>query len=96
VQFPIAMKKIKELDEIMDNLNDDLRDALDAYVSTPLQQQDRLREAAANARQLLEKFTKYVEKSPLLAAIDAKEFANVQIKAPMMTAMRDLARTIAA
>jgi hypothetical protein len=89
------MKKIKELDEIMDNLNDDLRDALDAYVSTPLKQQDRLREAADNARQLLDKFTRYVEKSPLLAAIDAKEFANVQIKAPMMTAMRDLARTIA-
>jgi hypothetical protein len=94
VQFPIAMKKIKELDEIMDNLNDDLRDALDAYVSTPLKQQDRLREAAANARELLEKFTKYVETSPLLDAVDAKEFANVQIKAPMVAAMRDLARTI--
>jgi hypothetical protein len=95
VQFPIAMKKIKELDEIMDNLNDDLRDALDAYVSTPLKQQDRLREVAANARQLLENFTRYVDKSPLLAAIDAKEFANVQIKAPMVAAMRDLARAIA-
>jgi hypothetical protein len=95
VQFPIAMKKIKELDEIMDNLNDDLRDALDAYVSTPLKQQDRLRETADNARKLLEKFTKYVETSQLLDAVDAKEFANVEIKAPMMTAMRDLARTIA-
>ncbi len=95
VQFPIAMKKIKELDQIMDNLNDDLRDALDAYVSTPLKQQDRLRETADNARQLLEKFTKYVETSQLLDAVDAKEFANVQIKAPMMTAMRELARTIA-
>ncbi|HJQ79295.1 MAG TPA: hypothetical protein VJ828_05035, partial [Lacipirellulaceae bacterium] len=94
VQFPIAMKKLKELDEIMDNLNDDLRDALDAYVSTPLKQQDRLREMATNARQLLDNFTKYVNDSALLTAIDQKEFADVQIKAPMMAAMRDLARTI--
>jgi hypothetical protein len=94
VQFPIAMKKLKELDEIMDNLNDDLRDALDDYVSTPLKQQDRLREKAESARQLLDNFGNYVFKSPLLAAIDKKEFANVQIKAPMMTAMRELARTI--
>jgi hypothetical protein len=94
VQFPIAMKKLKELDEIMDNLNDDLRDALDAYVSTPLKQQDRLHEMATNARQLLDNFTKYVNDSALLTAIDQKEFADVQIKAPMMAAMRDLARTI--
>jgi hypothetical protein len=94
VQFPIAMKKLKELDEIMDNLNDDLRDALDAYVSTPLKQQDRLREKAENARQLLDNFGNYVFKSPLLTAIDKKEFADVQIKAPMMAAMRELARTI--
>jgi hypothetical protein len=94
VQFPIAMKKIKELDEIMDNLNDDLRDALDAYVSTPLKQQDRLRERAASASKTLDNFANYVIKSPLLAAIDAKEFADVQIKAPIMAAMRDLARTI--
>jgi hypothetical protein len=94
VQFPIAMKKLKELDEIMDNLNDDLRNALDAYVSTPLKQQDRLREMATNARLLLDNFGKYVFSSPLLAAIDKKEFANVQIKAPMMAALRDLARTI--
>ena len=94
VQFPIAMTKLKELDEIMDNLNDDLRDALDAYVSTPLKQQDRLRATASNAREILDNFTKYVNDSPLLDAIDAKEFADVRIKAPMVMAMRELAKTI--
>lgn len=93
-QFPIAMKKLKELDDIMDNLSDDLRDALDAYVSTPLKNQARLTEFGNNAKQLLENFTNYVERSPLLAAIDQKEFADVEIKAPMAAAMRDLAKTI--
>jgi hypothetical protein len=93
-QFPIAMKKLKELDDIMDNLSDDLRDALDAYASTPLKQKDRLHEYGENARKILDGFTDYVDKSPLLAAIDQKEFADVQIKTPMAAAMRDLAKTI--
>jgi hypothetical protein len=93
-QFPIAMKKMKELDAIMDHLSDDLRDALDAYVSTPLKQQSRLKELGGNAKQLLDKFVDYVDRDPLLAAIDQKEFADVQIKAPMEVALRDLAKTI--
>ena len=94
-QFPIAMKKMKELDDIMEHLNHDLRDALDAYVSTPIKQQDSLHQKAETARQLLERYTKYVSDSPLLAAIDHKEFADVEIQKPMLTAMRDLAKTIA-
>jgi hypothetical protein len=94
-QFPIAVNKLKELDAIMDNLSDDLRDALDAYVSTPLRQQERLRELGSQARQLVETFADYVEKSPLLDAIDQREFADVEIKRPMSKALRELAKTIA-
>jgi hypothetical protein len=94
-QFPIAMNKMKELDDIFEHLNHDLRDALDAYVSTPLKQQDILHQKAETARQLLERYTKYVDDSPLLAAIDHKEFADVEIQRPMLSAMRDLAKTIA-
>jgi hypothetical protein len=93
-QFPIAMNKLKELDEIMDNLNDDLRDALDAYVATPLNQQARLKELGTSARELLDTFATYVDRSDLLAAIDQREFADVQIQGPMARAMRDLAKTI--
>jgi hypothetical protein len=93
-QFPIAMNSLKKMDEIMDNLSDDLRDALDAYVSTPLAQQAKLQEFGTRARDLVDSFVSYVDKSPLLDAIDKKEFADVQIKAPVSAALRELAKTI--
>jgi hypothetical protein len=94
-QFPIAVKKLKELDDIMDNLNHDLRDALDEYAHTPLNKKDRLHELAANARQIVDSFADYVEGSDLLTAIDQKEFADVQIKAPLSAALRELEKTLA-
>ncbi len=94
-QYPIAVKKLKELDDIMDNLNHELRDALDEYVHTPLNKKEELHELAANARQIVDSFADYVEGSDLLKAIDQKEFADVQIKAPLSAALRDLEKTLA-
>jgi hypothetical protein len=54
-----------------------------------------LRELGGQARQLVETFADYVEKSPLLEAIDQREFADVEIKGPMSKALRELAKTIA-
>jgi len=94
-QFPIAVAKLKELDEIFDNLNHDLRDALDQYVHTPLNKKDLLAQHAASARQIVDNFADYVEGSDLLTAIDQKEFADVQIKAPLSAALRELEKTLA-
>jgi hypothetical protein len=94
-QFPIAVAKLKELDEIFDNLNHDLRDALDEYVHTPLNKKDLLEQHAASARQIVDTFADYVEASDLLTAIDQKEFADVQIKAPLSAALRELEKTLA-
>jgi hypothetical protein len=94
-QYPIAVKKLKELDDIFENLSHDLRDALDNYVHTPLNKKQQLEELAASARQLVDKFADYVEGSQLLTAIDQKEFADVQIKAPLSAALRELEKTLA-
>ena len=93
-QFPVVMEKLGELDEIMDNLNDDLRDTLDAYISTSRKQASRLTELGGQAKQLLADYVRYVNTSPLLAAIDQKEFADVTLKAPIERALKKLARTI--
>jgi hypothetical protein len=94
-QFPIAIAKLKELDEIFDNLNHELRDALDSYVHTPANKKHLLEERAASARQIVDTFADYVEASPLLTAIDQKEFADVQIKAPLSAALRELEKSLA-
>jgi len=94
-QYPIAVEKLKELDSILDNLSDELRDALDKYVHTPPTKKEQLQVLATTARQLVDTFADYVEGSDLLTAIDQKEFADVQIKAPLSAALRELEKTIA-
>ena len=94
-QLPVVLDRLGDLDEIMDNLSDDLRDVLDAYVGTRLDDRRRLEELAEEARQTLTTFQDYLSKSELLAAVDQKEFANVTIKAPMESALRKLAAAIA-
>ena len=47
------------------------------------------------ARQIVDNFADYVEGSDLLTAIDQKEFADVQIKAPLSKALRELEKTLA-
>ena len=81
-QFPIAVKKLKELDDIFDNLSHDLRDAL---MSTCIHRSTKKKNCMSSpeTRKLVDTFADYVEASPLLTAIDQKEFADVQIKAPL-------------
>lgn len=93
-QFPVVQRKLGDLDEILDNLNDDLRVTLDAYVSTPLRNQQKMEELAEEAKQLLNGYMSYVKKSPLLDGIDQKEFANVTMKAPLLKALQQLERAI--
>ena len=93
-QFPVVQRKLGDLDEILDNLNDDLRVTLDAYVSTPLRNQQKMQELADEAKQLLGGYMSYVQKSPLLDGIDQKEFANVTMKAPLLKALKQLERAI--
>ena len=93
-QFPVVQRKLGDLDEILDNLNDDLRVTLDAYVSTPLRNQQKMEELAEEAKQLLGGYMSYVQKSPLLDGIDQKEFANVTMKAPLLKALKQLERAI--
>ena len=78
----------------MDNLNDDLRDALQDYAATSLKQEAKLKKHGQRAVQLLDTYLDYVKSSPLLDAIDKKEFADVVVKAPLQTALTKLAETI--
>ena len=95
-QFQVARTKLRELDEVMDNLNDDLRDALQDYAATPLKQQAKLQQHGEKAVQLLDTYLSYVERSALLDAIEKKEFADVSVRTPLQTALKKLAQTIRA
>ena len=46
-QFPKVVAGCKAIDEILDNLDDELRDTLDQYASTPLRNQRKLQALAA-------------------------------------------------
>ncbi len=93
-QFPKIVQGCKDIDAIMDNLDDELRDTLDKYASTPLKNQAKLRDLAASAREVLDRYCKYVEGNQLMKAIDLKEFADVTIHAPVMKALNDLRKAL--
>jgi hypothetical protein len=93
-QFPKVVKGCKEIDAILDNLDDQLRDTLDQYASTPLKNQAKLHSLAATAREILDRYHSYVEGNPVLRAIDTKEFADVTIHAPIMKALADLRKAM--
>jgi hypothetical protein len=94
-QFPKIVQGCKDIDSILDNLDDALRDTLDRYASTPLKQQAKLHELAANAKEILDGYRDYVENNAVMKAIDQKEFADVTIHAPIMKALNDLRKTLA-
>jgi hypothetical protein len=94
-QFPKVAKGCKDIDDILDNLDDNLRDTLDKYASTPLKDQAKLHTLAATATEILDRYVKYVESNPIMKAIDSKEFADVTVHAPIMKALGDLRKALA-
>lgn len=94
VQFPKVIAGCKAIDAILDMLDDELRDTLDQYASTPLRAQDKLAALASSADAVLDRYQRYVDSDPLLKAIDLKEFADVQVHAPVSKALRDLRKAL--
>jgi hypothetical protein len=93
-QFPKIVAGCKGIDDIMDNLDDELRDTLDQYASTSLKNQAKLQQLATSATEILDRYTKFVEGNEVMKAIDLKEFADVTIHAPVLKALRDLRRAL--
>lgn len=94
-QYPKVVAGCKAIDEILDNLDDELRDTLDRYASTPVLAQDKLAALAATAVEVLDRYHRYVAGNALMRAIDQKEFADVTVHAPVMKALGDLRKALA-
>jgi hypothetical protein len=93
-QFPKIVKGCKDIDAILDNLDDQLRDTLDQYASTSLKNQTKLHSLAATATEILDRYRAYVEGNPLMQALDSKEFADVTIHAPIKKSLADLRKAL--
>jgi hypothetical protein len=93
-QFPKIVAGCKEIDSILDNLDDELRDTLDQYASTPLHNQQKLHALAATAGKTLERYQSYVANNGVMRAIDQKEFADVTVHAPVIKALADLRKAL--
>jgi hypothetical protein len=93
-QFPKIVAGCKAIDDILDNLDDELRDTLDQYASTPLRNQRKLHAIAATARKVLDRYEEFVASNKLMRAIDQKEFADVVVHAPVTKALSDLRKAL--
>lgn len=94
-QFPKIVAGCQAIDDILDNLDDDLRDTLDRYASTPLRQQKKLNALAATAIEVLDRYQKFVAGNAMMRAIDQREFADVAVHAPVTKALGDLRKALA-
>lgn len=94
-QFPKVVQGCRAIDEILDNLDDELRDTLDQYASTPVKNQRKLIDLAAAANEVLDRYLEFVAGHALMKAIDKKEFADVTVHAPVMKALKDLKQSLA-
>jgi len=94
-QFPKIVEGCKQIDAILDNLDDELRDTLDQYASTPLHNQKRLQDLAVTAAEILERYQRFVANDKMMQAIDHKEFADVTVHAPVTKALADLRKAFA-
>lgn len=94
-QWPKVVAGCKAIDDILDNLDDELRDTLDQYASTPLRNQKKLEELATTASEVLERYQRFVAGNALMRAIDEKEFADVEVHAPVTKALADLRKALA-
>lgn len=95
--FKVATSKLKQLDGIMDNLGDDLRDILDKYVSTPKSKQDVLRQLASEASTTVNRFLDYVSKDTLLNAVDSESemgVGDIKVREPLQNALKKLVSTL--
>jgi hypothetical protein len=93
-QFPKIVAGCKEIDSILDNLDDELRDTLDQYASTPLRNQTKLHALADTAKQTLDRYQRFVANNGVMRAIDEKEFADVTVHAPVVKALADLRKAL--
>jgi hypothetical protein len=93
-QFPKIVQGCKDIDAILDHLDDDLRDTLDQYVATPVKNQTKLLSLAGEAVEILDRYQQFVANSPLMKAIDEKEFADVTIYGPVMKALGDMKKAL--
>ena len=93
-QFPKVVQGCKDIDAILDNLDDELRDTLDQYASTSLKNQSKLHALAATAAEIVDRYRTFVQGNQLMKAIDKKEFADVTIHAPIMKALGDLRKAL--
>ncbi len=89
-QYPKIQKGCQDIDAILDHLDDELRDTLDQYASTPLNNQPRLHALARSASVVLDRYLQYVNNDPILKAVDKKEFADVVVHAPILKALTAL------
>ena len=94
-QFPKIVAGCKAIDTILDNLDDELRDTLDRYASTPLRSQDKMAALAATAAEVLDRYQRYVAGNAVMRAIDEGEFADVTVHAPVVKALGDLRKALA-
>jgi hypothetical protein len=95
--FKVASSKLKQLDTIMDNLGDDLRDILDKYVSTPKSKQAVLQQLASEASATVNRFLDYVGKDALLNAVDNEQemgVADIKVREPLQNALKKLVSTL--
>jgi hypothetical protein len=93
-QFPKVVAGCKAIDAILDHLDDELRDTLDLYASTPLRAQGKLAALATSATEVLDRYQRYVDADAVMQAIDQKEFADVVVHAPVAKALRDLRKAL--
>jgi hypothetical protein len=94
-QFPKIVAGCKAIDDILDNLDDELRNTLDQYASTSLRDQRKLQALGATAKEVLDRYEQFVAGNKLMQAIDKKEFADVTVHAPVTKALRDLRKALA-
>jgi hypothetical protein len=95
--FKVVSGKLKQLDGVMDNIGDELRDILDKYVSTPMSKQTVLQQLAADASATVNRFLDYVSKDALLNAVDNEEemgVADIKVREPLQNALRKLVSTL--
>jgi hypothetical protein len=93
-QFPKVVAGCKAIDDILDNLDDELRDTLDQYASTPLRNQVKLQALATTAKATLDRYQQFVASNALMKAIDEKEFADVTVHAPITRALAVLRKAL--
>ena len=93
-QFPKIVKGCQGIDDILDHLDDELRDGLDAYASTPLRQQAKLAQLAGQCAAVLDRYLDYVANNPVMRAIDRREFADVAVHKPVLAALRGLRKAL--